>query len=471
MREIPGLPPGPSFLPLVGNVIDMSWTYRKRKHKYFEEMEKKFGPVYRLYFGRQLLILFNDVESVKEALVEKRDIFTDRPSEAFWVAQQIVKHGAGIVWSNGQHWESTRRTALQTLRDLGVGKQSIEEKILEETEYMLTEITRLHRKPLHLDKLMAKGASNVISTVVFGKRFDYDDPEFNKILSFIKMTFDAEGPISPLNMLPQIRFLPYISAMIENCWLMIDEINVFLSKTIDEHKKTLNKENPGDFIDVGLTTIANSKTTTLTDGVLMCTILDLFIAGSDTTATTLDWAFLYLIHKPDVQTKCQKEIENVVGFGRRVKWADKPTLVYCAATLMEVQRFSTVAIASLPHTATEDTEIKGFLIPRGSIVFADIRAIHYDENLWENPREFNPERFIDGDGKIIQNSNLLPFSLGPRICPGASLAKMELFLMFCNILQRYSFSKTDDTELDLDGVSGITLSPKPYTLHAKPRCL
>ncbi|ESO99015.1 hypothetical protein LOTGIDRAFT_142374 [Lottia gigantea] len=466
-RELPGIPPGPNFKPFLGNFLDSNWTYHKRRHIYFEELRKQYGPVYRIYFGRQLLIVLSDMESINEALVKQKELFSDRPTDKLWDTNEAAKEGTGIVWSNGQNWQNVRRMALQALRDLGVGKATIEERILDETEYILKEFAKSENQPLRLNEIMMKGTSNIISSVVFGSRFENDDPEFTKIVSFMKIAFDGDGPYTPLNVISQLRFLPFVASKLNEIVTVIGEIKAYITNTITEHKETLSKENPRDFIDVGLTSMDESKT--LTKGVFMATILDLFLAGSDTTANTLDWAFLYLILHPEIQRKCQQEIDEIVGSGRTVKWADRHKMVYTEATLLEVQRISTIANTTLPHTTTKDSKIQGYHIPKGCLVVADIRAVHLDEKLWENPKQFNPERFLDEDGKIVKSNNLIPFSVGPRACPGASLARMELFLIFTNILQRYTLSRIDESEMELEGVLGITLSPKPYHLLAKSR--
>ncbi|ESO92004.1 hypothetical protein LOTGIDRAFT_163010 [Lottia gigantea] len=307
-REIPGIPPGPSFLPLVGNVIDMSWKYRTRKYKYFEKMEKKYGSVYRLYFGRQLLIFLNDMDSVKEAFVIKRYLYRQTHGE--------VLGGSPAFLIEASH---------------------------------------------------------------------------------------GEGPLTPINMLPQLLYLPGARGKFKKLIAGAELTKTYISKRIVEHKKTWNKDKPRDLIDCGLAAIADADSQEFNNRILMYIFFDMFIAGSDTIANSMDWAFLHMIVNTDTQIKCQKEIDEVVGSERRVVWADKPNMPYCTATLMECLRYSNVAMTSLPHTATKDTMIKGFVIPKGSIILAGINSIHHDENLWEKPEQFKPERFIDGDGKIIHN--------------------------------------------------------------------
>ena len=149
--------------------------------------------------------------------------------------------------------------------------------------------------------------------------------------------------------------------------------------------------------------------------------------------------------------------------GRIASLSDRVDMPYVDATIHELLRQSNVVPTALPHDVRESTTLKSYKIPRHCLVFVNLYSLHMNEDHWENPKEFRPERWIGKDGKIIKKDAFLPFSTGPRICPGESLAKNELFIFFCTLLQRFTFRADDQSELpSLEGIVGLTLYPAHY---------
>ncbi|ESO88638.1 hypothetical protein LOTGIDRAFT_179079 [Lottia gigantea] len=466
IREKTGIPPGPPFLPILGNILDLG-RHRRNKHLYFTELREKYGPVFRLYFGSKLMIVLNDVDAVDEAFVKQKDILSKRPSESLWGIKQSIKEGAGVIWANDSEWRSHRRMAIQTLRDLGVGKLAIEERIQEEAEFLMDRFK--NNEPFDIGEILIKATTNIISIVVFGSRWDYDDTEMKKIVSVVESAFQSEGPLSPLHEFPFLRFIPVLSTRLTVIRQAIINIKQLVKERVNVHQETYSPGVIRDFIDAVFTQLGKNPESD--PGGLERTIVDFFFAGSDTTASTLSWAFLYMILNPDVQSKCQKEIDEVVGQNRKINMSDRQNLPYVEATLLEAQRLGSIAPFALPHTPLKDTMVKGYLVPAGSLVLGHIYACHRDPKVWTEPLKFNPDRFLDEDGNLVKHpASFMPFSVGPRSCPGDILAKMELFLFFTSIIQRYRLSKVDENDdLNTDGLSGITMSPAPFKLRANIR--
>ena len=142
------------------------------------------------------------------------------------------------------------------------------------------------------------------------------------------------------------------------------------------------------------------------------TIRDLFIAGTETTATGVKWAILYMLHNPEVHEKMFKEIQNVVGFGRLPSIHDKPEMPYCEAVINETLRIGNIVPLSVPHGTSEDVQFKGYTIPRNTVVIANLDSVLSDENIFPDPFKFNPDRFLDSDGKLKGLDKVVAFSLG-----------------------------------------------------------
>lgn len=203
----------------------------------------------------------------------------------------------------------------------------------------------------------------------------------------------------------------------------------------------------------------------------MATVLqDLFIAGSETTATTLQWICLYLGAFQDCQEKVLQEIQSKMVNNTD----DTPTsqllllksqLPYTEAFIKESLRFSTLAPLGMVHSTTEDLEFHGFFIPKNTLVHMNACAVHYNKNYWIDPEKFHPERFLTESGNLRTGEipGFLPFSLGKRLCPGAEVAKQTLFLATVNIVKRFEIH-TDDIEVELRPKIGVSAVPYPHKL-------
>ena len=169
----------------------------------------------------------------------------------------------------------------------------------------------------------------------------------------------------------------------------------------------------------------------------------IFGAGGSTVASALQWCVALMAAHPDVQEKVFRQIDHVVGQGREVTLSDRSKLPLVEATIYEALRFSSAIPFALPHCTTCDTTLKGYDIPEGTVVLINLYSIFVDEELWGDPKNFRPERFLTSEGELdrAQVEQLSAFSLGRRRCVGEVLARMELFLFFATLLQRLKFCK------------------------------
>lgn len=203
---------------------------------------------------------------------------------------------------------------------------------------------------------------------------------------------------------------------------------------------------------------------------LLQTIIDLYIAGTDTTSVTLQWSMLYMLKYPDVQKRCRDQILEVIG-DRIPVVKDTDNLPYVMATLYEVQRIATIAPMGVAHSTIEDIHIDGNIIPKGTDILCSLMSIHRDPEMWDEPDVFRPERFLGPDGQFVRHEAFSAFSMGPRICLGKQLAEAEVILFFMSILQRFDLKKADEKdELPTTGVhTGATLQPQPFKVCFKQR--
>ena len=147
------------------------------------------------------------------------------------------------------------------------------------------------------------------------------------------------------------------------------------------------------------------------------------LAGSDTTATTLTWALALLLNNREALKKAQQELDDQIGRERQVKGSDTKNLVYLQAIIKETLRL--YSGFPFPHESAEDCIVSGYHVPAGTRLLVNIPKIHHDPNIWPNPCEFKPERFLTTHQNVDvrgQNFELIPFGSGRRMCAGVSFA-------------------------------------------------
>uniref|UniRef100_A0A8C3TD15 Uncharacterized protein n=1 Tax=Chelydra serpentina TaxID=8475 RepID=A0A8C3TD15_CHESE len=252
------------------------------------------------------------------------------------------------------------------------------------------------------------------------------------------------------------------------------QIISFISERIKMQQATLDLNAPQNFIDCFLVKMEQEKQNPATEfsqeNLVMATF-NLFFAGTETVSTTLRYGFLLLLKHPRVQEKIHREIDAVIGRDRAPTAEDRGRMPYTDATLHEIQRFSDILPMSLPHTVTRDTRFRGYLIPQGTYVCPLLSTVHFDPEEHQSPEAFAPERFLSENGSFKKQNAFLPFSAGKRVCLGEGLARMELFLFFTTVLQRFALSSpVDPQRLSLvPDVSNFGKVPPRYQLCLRQR--
>lgn len=198
---------------------------------------------------------------------------------------------------------------------------------------------------------------------------------------------------------------------------------------------------------------------------------DLFVAGTDTTSSTLEWAMTELLVNPKIMSKAKKELEEIIGKGNLVEESDIARLPYLQAIMKETLRLHPPTPLLVPRKAARDVDICGHTIPKDAQVLVNVWTIGRDPNIWENPTLFSPERFLGSEIDIKgRNFELVPFGSGRRICPGILLATRMLLLMLGSLINSFDWKLENDMkpeDVDMNEKFGITLQ-KAQSLRAVP---
>ncbi|XP_077147708.1 cytochrome P450 2C8-like isoform X1 [Ranitomeya variabilis] len=459
------LPPGPRPLPIIGNlhILDMNRPYLT-----MHELSKKYGPVYTLQLGVEKVIVICGYEAVKDALVNHGDEFSGRPKAV--LIDEVFK-GHGIIFASNDNWRAMRRFTLSTLRDFGMGKEAIENKISEESDFLVQKFRSYKGEPF--DNIMNINAAvcNIIVSILLSKRFDYEDPTLLKLIKMNNENNQLAGtPMAMLyNTYPSVmRWFANVSEkMIRNA----NEICAFIQDTFKINREQLDVNDQRNLIDSFLVKQREEKPNPklyFTNENLTQLVVDLFDAGMDTTSTTLRWGLLLMMKYPEIQKKVQSEIDKVIG-SNEPQVIHRREMPYTDAVIHEIQRFGNIIPNNVPHATTQDVNFRGYLLPKGIQVIPLLTSVLHDKNQFEKADEFYPEHFLDSGGNFVRKEAFIPFSAGKRSCAGESLAKMELYMFFTRLLQNFTFKAPPGAALDLTPRVAVVAGPMPYKMCAIPR--
>ncbi|XP_065924975.1 cytochrome P450 2C23 isoform X1 [Magallana gigas] len=454
-----GLPPGPTCYPIIGNVGLFKPSEAVRANR---RLRKQYGDIYTIMFFHKPIITVHGYDNIRELMVKNVDMFLDRP---ITIINGVFNKGKGLVWSSGPLWKEQRTFALTTMRKFGFGKRSLQGQIMEEVDCLMDELEKYENKPFDIQNILNTSVSNVICSLLFGNRFEYDDTKFKRLIDLLNKLFTTGSGSSPEFVFPILRHLPM--SRFAKVQKLFADIDGFTSEIIEEHRRNFNGNNINDFID-GFLLQQNEteENSTFTDEQLKISVREFFAAGTETTSTTLIWSLLFLIHHPEWQQKLRDDIDAVIGQSQPTM-EHKEQLPLVEAFILEVQRHANLFPLGLPHAPKEDFNYKGYHLPKGSFMFFVLDSVMTDPEIFPEPTKFKPERFLDNGGTCNgeQKEKLIPFSTGRRLCLGDSLAKMELFLFLTRFLQKFKI-KPENPECmpSLEGKMGITTMPTSFNI-------
>ncbi|XP_033014438.1 cytochrome P450 2G1-like isoform X2 [Lacerta agilis] len=461
------LPPGPTPLPLLGNLLQLDV---RNIITSFQKLQEQYGSVFTVYMGSRPIVVLCGYGTIKEALIDNAETFGGR---GLMLGMDETIRDYGVVSTNGERWRQLRRFSLTTLRNFGMGKRSIEERIQEEAQFLVEALRKTEGHPFDPTFHLSHAVSNVICSVVFGQRFEYEDKQFVFLLEMInksfRLMFSASSQMK--NFFPRLmRILPGPHQEVPK---YMKELINFISQRVQIHRESFDPNCPRDFIDCFLAKMEQDKdnpTSEFHNENLAVTVLNLFFAGTETVSSSLRYGLLILLRYPEIEAKVQEEIDRVIGRNRSPSLEDRSQMPFTDAVIHEIQRFIDVSPLAPPHSVTCDTHFRGFSIPKGTTVVPFLSSSLHDPQHFETPRKFNPHHFLDERGSFKKNEASLPFSAGKRVCLGEGLARMELFLFFTVVLQNFhleSLQEREEIDISAD-VRGSSKLPRPYNLCVVP---
>ncbi|XP_052766215.1 cytochrome P450 2U1-like [Mya arenaria] len=456
-RRLTGVPPGPPCWPFIGNLGSLAGTDTLHT---LRKLREKYGDVYGLYIGSELTVVLNGYSAIHEALVKKGSLFMFRPDNYFTRNQELK---GGILFENGKEFKARRTFVMNSIRELCYSRNGavLETLIYDELTCLTDHIDSLE-EPSCLRKPLSLSLANVIFSILHGRRAGYNNGRFNWYLKTLETGFkDFTANQIKCYCFPFLRYLPGDLLGEKWCAKTSRELHKYFDEMCRTQFETYEEGRQSCIVDFLLQEDSPSTKETL-----WRTLHELMAAGSETSATTLNWLIQLLVVFPDTQEKLYNEIvKSIRDDAPSVR--DKGSIPYVEATILETLRIGSNIPLSMPHFTLDDVFFRGYLIPKGTTILPNLASVHYDPLIFQDPLTFKPERFLDKDElRVIPSSNVIPFSLGQRSCLGESLARIELFMYITVLVKRYKFVKPDKSGMpSLKGVFGITHRPLDYPVN------
>lgn len=357
--------------------------------------------------------------------------------------------------ANYEEWRAAKRFTMKALKSLGFGRSTFEPQMHYEIDYFLKGIEDESKKgPVTVAKFAGPAASNIISLITLGERYNYGSPQrlmFDSI--FIRPLETHKGrPVyfGAVSFMKWARWLAHFNIynmkFLKNFQLTAKG---YVEKRVKEVKKQYDvNEQPTNYIEYFIREVHENKNNPdfemkyFKDSDMVENAYAFFVAGSATTQEYIEWWFLMMANYPQVQEKMRAEVDAVVG-DEKVTLSMRTKMPYTEAVIAEVHRFGSLIGLNLPHIAGTDAEFGPYFLPAGTHVIVNMAEIHFDPDYFDKANEFIPERFLSEDGKkFIRSDKILPFGIGKRSCAGESLAQAEIFLFTVSTLQKFILKPT-----------------------------
>ncbi|KAJ7873152.1 cytochrome P450 [Mycena leptocephala] len=472
------LPPGPRKLPLVGNLFDLPSTF---EWETYMEWSKQYSTSYQysdiihLNVAGTSVIVLSSLEAAVNLLEKRSAIYSDRARFPMVVELMGWDFNFGLM-KYGEHWRAHRRLFHSVFHTEAA--RLFRPKELTASHELLRRV--LHNPDGFMDHLRHM-AGEIIMSAAYGIDVKPEgDPYVTLAEAAVHGLVTASVPGRFLvDSIPLLKYVPQWCPGAgfqrqADTWRrlargMVDKpfaqakLNIAIGKA------------PHSFIASALPTLEDCTDKEYQEQTIKSTAGTMYLAGADTTVSALGTFILAMLSNPEAQKKAQAEIDSVVQKGHLPDFDDEESLPYVSAVVKEVLRWRSVAPIGVPHFLPVEDEYRGYRLPAGSIVIANIWAILHDEVMYPDPYAFKPERFIldEKPNPALRNPDAA-FGFGRRVCPGRHMATSSVWITIASILATFDITKAvgEDgkvIEPDHEYFSALVIMPLPFKCSIRPR--
>eukprot|EP01133_Synstelium_polycarpum_P009150 gene9150-10735_t len=414
--------------------------------------EKYGGGAVKLWFGDSYTIIFSDPKLIRSIWTKNFESFSNRPHTPTF--HQLSGGFKNLSASDYDLWKRNRENVAQVFTKTKL--KQIATDVIDKNSLALINKMKEYQatnEPFEPEIYFKKYAFNIILNMGFSIEIPYDESVGDGILGELVEPIEAViVAISLGNICDYFEVLSPIYLAYQGMTVTpFDKIINVIRRIYKEHAETIDRENPRDVLDQLIIAYP--------DPVDLQTILqisfDMFVAGTETSATTLSWFVVHMVNNPDIQTKAYAELVDVIGKGNTPTVDHRIDTPYTFACIKEVLRMIPIAPLGIPRIAKEDIMIGDVFVPKNTHVIHNLYALAHDKSYWVDPEVYLPERFIGNN----HTEYWLPFSVGPRDCVGKNLAIDELYVACASMLMNFNFKSTDGQPLDTAEKFGVTIAP------------
>ncbi|KAF7082232.1 hypothetical protein CFC21_086110 [Triticum aestivum] len=444
------LPPGPRPLPVLGNLLDL----RGNLHHTLARLALAHGPVMMLKLGITATVVVCSRDAAREAYTKYDRHLAGRAIPD--VANALGNSKRSMIWLPGSDplWQTLRGIVASHIfspRGLAMVRGVRERKVRDMLVYFR------HRAGQEVDvgHGVYGGVLNLMSSAFFSVDVvDLGGESAHGLRELVEDIITALAKPNVSDIFPFLRPLDlqgwrrWVAGRYGKVFGILDDI-IGRRLSLPGALTTKGKHKHGDFLDsllelVSIGKIGRDMATTM--------LFDVFAAGTDTIAITIEWAMAELLRNPRVMAKVRAEMDVKLGGKDTIEEPDAANLPYLQAVVKEVMRLHPVSPILLPHQAVEDgVEIGGYTVPKGSRVIFNVWAIMRDPAAWERPDEFVPERFLDMADMVDfrgKHFQFIPFGSGRRLCPGLPMAERVVPFILASLLHAFEWRLPDGVSAD-----------------------
>ncbi|KAI3713339.1 hypothetical protein L1987_71916 [Smallanthus sonchifolius] len=460
------LPPGPRGLPVVGY---LPFLGPNLLHE-FNKMAQRYGPIFKVKLGSKTLIVISSSDLAKVVVREQDEIFANRDPP---VAAKIVSYGRkNIGWSdNNSHLRNMRKLfvhGIMSNKNLEASSSFRRTEVRKTIKHLFENLST----EVDIGGMAFMTSLRVITNVLWGSSLVEDEESRNLGIEFREVVIETVRLLGAPNL---SDFFPVLSRLdlqgvereMKVAWKKIDRI---FERIIEERIRSkpedgVEQHGRKDFLQILLELKEQKVSMSLDITQIKALLLDIVVAGTDTTATLIEWIIAELLQNPKEMHKVQDELKQVIGLNNIVEEHHLPKLKYLDAVIKETLRLHPPLPLLIPRSPNQPYKVGGFTVPKGSNVFINVSAIHIDPQYWDNPLEFNPNRFLNHDGTSNfdfngYNSTFMPFGSGRRMCPGVPMGEKMLAYLMASMLHSFDWTLPFDKTHELSGKFSFMLKKR-----------
>ncbi|KAL1547503.1 labd-13Z-ene-9,15,16-triol synthase, chloroplastic-like [Salvia divinorum] len=456
-------PPGPRGIPILGYLPFMS---SRNMLQQLADLSQQYGPIYKLRLGSKQAVVITSPSLLKQVVRDQDHIFAHRDATA--AALAFSRGARDVVFSPpNSSWRAMRKVLVRETQS-SAGLDASRELRRDEIRKAVRSVYDKIGLPVAFGQLVFQTEVSLLMSLMWGG-VDHSGEgrerlgrEFRAINSEIS---DLLGKPNVSDLFPVLSRLD-LQGVERQMGKVVDSLDKILEEFISQHEKLsgsmVKNEGRKDFLQIVLEhkEKKDSDLPTLSRDQIKSLLAEIISGGSDTSATTVEFAMSELLNNPKAMEKAQKELSEVVGMDKIVEESHLPKLNFLNAVIKETLRLHPPVPLLVPRVPFQTTTVGGYTIPKGTKILLHVWAIQRDPSIWDNPGEFKPERFLLGSRSLDfkgNNFEFIPFGSGRRMCPGLPLAERMVAYFLASFLHSFDWKLVDGKKLDMSESLGIVL--------------